>query len=325
MSPSSSPPLTVIALGGNALLQRGEHGTFDEQYRNVMRTMDQVADVIVSGQRLLITHGNGPQIGATLIRHELAGQTVPAFPLHACGAETQGFLGYVIQQSLRSELARRGNDTPVVTLVTEVVVDGDDPAFLNPTKPIGPFYSQWQAHRLSMERKDLVIREDSGRGYRRFVPSPDPKSIQEGEAIRALVDKGVVVIACGGGGIPVVRSNGSLVGVEAVIDKDLAAERLATSMRASGLAIMTDVDGVFLNYGRDDQRFLARVGREELERYAGDGHFATGSMGPKVEAVLRFLHNGGERAAIGYLGSLKDVLKGTVGTQITSQPGYRNR
>ncbi len=318
MSPSSSRPLTVIALGGNALLQRGEHGTFDEQCRNVRRTMSQVADVIVSGQRLLITHGNGPQIGATVIRHELAGQTVPVFPLHACGAETQGLLGYMIQQSLQSELAERGNDTPVVTLVTEVVVDKNDPAFMNPTKPIGPFYTEWQAQRLTLERKDLVIREDSGRGYRRFVPSPDPKFIQEGQAIRALVDKEVVVIACGGGGIPVTHSNGNLAGVEAVIDKDLAAERLATSMKASVLAIMTDVDGVFLNYGKDDQRFLARVGKAELERYAGDGHFASGSMGPKVEAVLRFLRNGGDRAVIGYLGSLKDALNGKAGTQITS-------
>src|SRR2546422_4020504 len=171
MSPPSTLPLTVIALGGNALLQRGEHGTFDEQYRNVRRTMSQVADVIAGGQRLLLTHGNGPQIGATLIRHELAGQTVPAFPLHACGAETQGFLGYVIQQSLQSELAERGRDTSVVTLITEVVVDANDPAFRNPTKPIGPFYPERQAHRLSLERRDLVLKEDSGRGYRRFVPS----------------------------------------------------------------------------------------------------------------------------------------------------------
>lgn len=280
--------------------------------------MSHVADVIAGGQRLLLTHGNGPQIGATLIRHELAGQTVPAFPLHACGAETQGFLGYLIQQSLQSELATRGNETRVVTLVTQVVVDANDPAFQNPTKPIGPFYTEQQAHRLTLERKDLVIREDSGRGYRRFVPSPDPKFIQEGQAIRALVDKGVVVIACGGGGIPVTRSNGNLLGVEAVIDKDLAAERLAATMRASTLAIMTDVDGAFLNYGRDDQRFLARIGKEELEKYAREGHFASGSMGPKVEAVLRFLRNGGHRAVIGNFGNLKDALNGRVGTQITN-------
>ena len=315
---SSGHPLAVIALGGNALLQRGERGSFDEQYRNVGRIMSQVADVIVNGQRLLITHGNGPQIGATLIRHELAGQTVPVFPLYACGAETQGFLGYMIQQSLESELAKRGDDTPVVTLVTEVVVDRSDPAFKNPTKPIGPFYTESQAHRLSMERKELVLKEDSGRGYRRLVPSPDPKSIQEVQAIRALVDKGVVAIACGGGGIPILQDNGNLVGVDAVIDKDLTAERLATSLKASTLAIMTDVDGVFLNYARDDQHFLSHVGSQDLARYAGEGHFASGSMGPKVEAVLRFLRNGGRRAVIGYLETLKDVLNGKAGTQITN-------
>lgn len=299
-------------------MQRGERGSFDEQYRNVRRIMSQVADVIVNGQRLLITHGNGPQIGATLIRHELAGQTVPVFPLYACGAETQGFLGYMIQQSLESELAKRGDDTPVVTLVTEVVVDRSDPAFKNPTKPIGPFYTESQAHRLSMERKELVLKEDSGRGYRRLVPSPDPKSIQEVQAIRALVDKGVVAIACGGGGIPILQDNGNLVGVDAVIDKDLTAERLATSLKASTLAIMTDVDGVFLNYARDDQHFLSHVGSQDLARYAGEGHFASGSMGPKVEAVLRFLRNGGRRAVIGYLETLKDVLNGKAGTQITN-------
>src|SRR2546422_2537708 len=315
---SSGQPLAVIALGGNALLQRGERGSFDEQYRNVRRIMSQVADVIVNGQRLLITHGNGPQIGATLIRHELAGQTVPVFPLYACGAETQGFLGYMIQQSLESELAKRGDDTPVVTLVTEVVVDKSDPAFKNPTKPIGPFYTESQAHRLSMERKELVLKEDSGRGYRRLVPSPDPKSIQEVQAIRALVDKGVVAVACGGGGIPILQDNGNLVGVDAVIDKDLTAERLATSLKASTLAIMTDVDGVFLNYARDDQHFLSHVGSQDLARYAGEGHFASGSMGPKVEAVLRFLRNGGRRAVIGYLETLKDVLNGKAGTQITN-------
>ncbi len=318
MSASSDSSLTVVALGGNAILQRGERGTFDEQYHNVRKTMAQVADIVVSGKRILITHGNGPQIGATLIRHELASQTVPAFPLHACGAETQGFLGYLIQQALQSELAERGDNTPVVAVVTQVVVDRDDPAFRNPTKPIGPFYTKRQAQQLSTERKDLVVREDSGRGYRRLIPSPEPESIQENRAILALVERGVVVIACGGGGVPIKRLDGRLAGVEAVIDKDLAAERLATSVRASRLAIMTDVDGVFLNYGRVNQRLLASVRRGDLERYARDGHFASGSMGPKVEAVLRFLRNGGDRAVIGYLGSLKDALHGRVGTQITS-------
>ncbi len=317
MQGSHETPLTVIALGGNAILQRGEHGTFEEQYSNVQATMAQVADLIVQNHRVIITHGNGPQIGATLIRHELGTQSVPALPLHACGAETQGFLGYVIQQSLQRELERKGQRRSVVTLVTQVLVDKNDPAFHNPTKPIGPFYTEWQKRKLLEERNDIVIKEDSGRGYRRVVPSPDPKEVVETQAIKTLVDNGVVVIACGGGGIPVVNSTHSLYGVEAVIDKDLAAERLATSVGATHLAIMTDVDGVFLNYGENDQRFLARVKRDDLAKYAEAGQFAAGSMGPKVEAVLRFLNHGGEGAVIGFLGNLRDTVEGRAGTQVT--------
>jgi carbamate kinase len=318
LSPSKREALTVIALGGNAILKRGEHGTFEEQYNNVRSTMSQIADLVVGGRKIIITHGNGPQIGATLIRHEVARQTVPAFPLHACGAETQGFLGYIMQQSLQSELAKRGDNRPVVTVLTQVQVDGHDPALQNPTKPIGPFYTEYQRGKLQEERKDLAIREDAGRGYRRVVPSPDPKLVLESEAIQTLVNNKTIVVACGGGGIPVTRSNDTLSGVEAVIDKDLAAERLATSAGASQLAIMTDVDGVFLHYGREDQRFLSQVRKPELAKYAEAGHFAAGSMGPKVEAVLRFLNNGGESAVIGYLGNLKDAIAGRVGTQVTN-------
>ncbi len=224
----------------------------------------------------------------------------------------------MIQQTLQAELAKRGLTRAVATLITQVLVDRNDPAFQNPTKPIGPFYTEWQRRKLLEERGDIVIKEDSGRGYRRVVPSPDPKLVVESTTIRTLVDNGVIVIACGGGGIPVVQSDVSLSGTEAVIDKDLAAERLATSVGASRLAIMTDVDGVFLNYGRDDQRFLAKVRRDDLAKYAGLGHFAAGSMGPKVEAVLRFLDHGGERAVIGYLVSLKETVEGRAGTQITA-------
>ncbi len=298
-------------------MQRGEHGTFQEQYRNVQSTMSQIADLVQGGRRIIITHGNGPQIGATLIRHEMAKQTVPPFPLHACGAETQGFLGYIMQQSLQSEFAKRGDKRPVITVITQVLVDIRDPAFQNPTKPIGPFYTEWQRQKLLEERSDLVIKEDSGRGYRRVVPSPDPKLVVEGEAIQTIVNTGAVVIACGGGGIPVIQGDHRLEGVEAVIDKDLAAERLATSIGASRLAIMTDVDGVFLHFGTKDQRLLSKVKSEELARYAREGHFASGSMGPKVESVLRFLNDGGESAVIAYLGGLRDAVEGRTGTQIT--------
>jgi len=317
LSKSNRKPITVVALGGNAILQRGENGTFEEQYRNIQSTAVELAELVAKDHQVVITHGNGPQIGATLIRHELGRREVPPLPLHACGAETQGFLGYMIQQSLQTELAKRGIVKQVATIVTQVLVDDHDPAFQNPTKPIGPFYTEWQKRKLLEERGDVVIKEDSGRGYRRMVPSPDPKQVVESKTIQTLVDNGVIVIACGGGGIPVVQSDGVLVGTEAVIDKDLAAERLATSVGASQLAIMTDVDGVFVNYGREDQRFLARVSRGDLAKYSEAGQFAAGSMGPKVEAVLRFLSHGGERAVIGYLGSLRDAVLGRAGTQIT--------
>ena len=279
--------------------------------------MSQVADLIANGVGVVITHGNGPQIGATLIRHEEAKDKVPALPLYACGAETQGLLGYMIQQALQSELASRGETRQVATVVTQVEVDRNDPAFHNPTKPIGPFLTDSERRKLLQDRKDLVVREDSGRGYRRVVASPDPKGLVESRAIETLVENGTIVIACGGGGIPVARSGTGLVGVEAVIDKDLAAERLATSIGARRLAILTDVQGVFLGYGRRDQRLLTRVSRRELAEFAEKGEFAAGSMGPKVQAVLRFLANGGESAVIGYLGNLKDAVECRSGTEVT--------
>jgi carbamate kinase len=311
-------PITVLALGGNAILQRNQKGTFQEQYENVRSTAAEIVALVEHGLRIVIVHGNGPQIGATVIRHELGKTKVPPLPLHACGAETQGFLGYIIQQSLRDELSKRGTKKEVATLITQVIVDQNDPAFKHPSKPIGPFYSKEQRDALLEDRRDLVIEEDSGRGYRRFVPSPDPKSVVEDRAIRALVEDGSIVIACGGGGIPVTRHGETLQGVEAVIDKDLAAERLATSLRAECLAILTDVEGVYLNYRKSDQRLLPKTTREELESYSQRGAFAAGSMGPKVEAAIRFLRNGGKRAVIASLGDLGRAIEGSAGTQITN-------
>jgi carbamate kinase len=311
-------PITVLALGGNAILQRNQKGTFQEQYENVSSTTAQIAALVSDGFRIVIVHGNGPQIGATVIRHEMSQTKVPPLPLHACGAETQGFLGYIIQQSLRDELSKRGTKNPVATIITQVIVEQSDPAFKYPSKPIGPFYTKEQRDTLLRDRSDLVIEEDSGRGYRRFVPSPDPKAVVEDEAIRVLVDDESVVIACGGGGIPVIRQGARLRGVEAVIDKDLAAERLATSIHAESLVILTDVEGAYLNYGKSDQRLLSKINREELERYAQKAYFAKGSMGPKVEAVTRFLRNGGKRAVIANLGDLGRAIKGSAGTQVTN-------
>lgn len=309
--------MTVLALGGNAILQRNQKGTFEEQYENVRATSAQLAHLLQAGFRVAIVHGNGPQIGATVIRHELGQAKVPAFPLHACGAETQGFLGYMIQQTLLEELARRGMKMTVATVITQVAVEEDDPAFKNPTKPIGPFYTKVEAEKLKRERRDLVIEQDSGRGFRRFVASPDPKSVVEEEAIRSLVNNGSVVIACGGGGIPVIRKSERILGVDAVIDKDLAAERLAASIRAETLVILTDVDGVYLNYGSPHQRLLSNIRLGQLEGYAGQGYFAKGSMGPKVEASIRFLKNGGKRAVIASLAEVANAMNGSAGTQIT--------
>jgi carbamate kinase len=311
-------PITVLALGGNAILQRNQRGTFQEQYENVRSTTAQIAALVSDGLRIVIVHGNGPQIGATVIRHEMGQTKVPSLPLHACGAETQGFLGYLIQQSLRDELSKRETKKAVATIITQVIVEQSDPAFKHPSKPIGPFYNKEQRDTLLRDRSDLVIEEDSGRGYRRFVPSPDPKVVVEYDAIRVLVDDESVVIACGGGGIPVIRQGARLQGVEAVIDKDLAAERLATSIHAESLVILTDVEGAYLNYGKSDQRLLSKINREELERYAQKAYFAKGSMGPKVEAAIRFLRNGGKRAVIANLGDLGMAIKGSAGTQVTN-------
>lgn len=310
-------PLTVLALGGNAILQRHQKGTFEEQYENVRATSAQLAQLIEAGFRVAIVHGNGPQIGATLIRHELGQSKVPAFPLHACGAETQGFLGYMIQQTLLEELARRGMKMSIATVVTQVLVEENDPAFKSPSKPIGPFYTKEEAENLMSERRDLVIQQDSGRGFRRFVASPDPKGVLEENAIRSLVNSGSVVIACGGGGIPVIKKGERILGVEAVIDKDLAAERLAASIYAETLIILTDVDGVYLKYGSPGQQLLSNIRLGQLEGYASQGYFARGSMGPKVEASIRFLRNGGKRAVIASLAEVANAMNGSAGTQIT--------
>ena len=312
-----SDALIVIALGGNAVLKRGQKGTMEEQYSNVKDTVSKVADLIQKGYKVVLTHGNGPQVGATLLRHEAAKSIVPPFPLDACGSETQGFLGYMIQQALRNELKTRGVDKFVVTVITRVIVDKHDSAFQNPTKPIGPFYSKDEASQLKEQRPDLVIKEDAGRGFRRVVPSPDPKIIAERTAIRALIDAGFVVVACGGGGIPVIEDEGQTVGVEAVIDKDLAAQRLATLIGAHTLIILTDVDAAYLYYGSPKQERIKEITSGKLKNFLREGQFKEGSMAPKVEAAIRFVESGGERAVIAELGHLAEALEGQAGTQVT--------
>ncbi len=308
----------VIALGGNAILQPGQKGTFEEQLRNVYHTAEQLADMVLSGRwRIVITHGNGPQVGQILLQNDAAKHLVPPMPMDVCGAESQGLIGYMIQQALHNILARRGRpDIPIVTLVTQVLVDKDDPAFQNPTKPVGPFYTKEEALRLKEEKGWQVV-EDAGRGWRRVVPSPDPKAIVEKEAIRLLVENRVIVIASGGGGIPVIKENGTYRGVEAVIDKDLAGERLAEDVGAQVFLILTDVDRVRLNYRKPNEVVLERMTLSEAKRYMAEGHFAKGSMEPKVKACTRFVEAGGERAVIASLEQALAALQGQTGTQIT--------
>ena len=312
-----SNEIVVVALGGNAILRRGEKGAFEEQYRNVCRTVERIADLVQDGYRVVITHGNGPQVGATLLRHEAAKNIVPPFPLDVCGSETQGFIGYMVQQALRNELKKRGLDKYVITVVTRVIVDADDEAFKNPTKPVGPFYTKEEAEKIRSQRPDLVVKEDAGRGYRRVVPSPDPKIIAERFAIRALVDNGFVVVACGGGGIPIVEEGTQARGVEAVIDKDLAGQRLATLIGASVFVILTDVDGAYLDYDTPKQTMIKQTTPQQLEQYEKEGHFKEGSMSPKITAAVRFVQNGGKRAIIAELGKLTEAMHEKSGTHVT--------
>jgi len=308
--------LVVIALGGNALLQRTQKGTFEDQYGNVEKTATKIADLIEQGYRIVLTHGNGPQVGATLLRHDAAKNIVPPFPLDACGAETQGFIGYMIQQALRNELKSRGMDKYVVTVVTRVTVDKNDPAFEHPTKPVGPFYTRQEADDLAKRIPGITIKEDAGRGFRRVVPSPDPKVIAERFAIRTLVDEGFVVVSTGGGGIPIVEEGTKARGVEAVIDKDLAGQRLATLIGANLFVILTDVDGAYINYGAPGQELLREVTTGKLLNYLNEGQFKEGSMAPKVTAAIRFVESGGEQAIIAALDKLTEALKGESGTHV---------
>jgi carbamate kinase len=310
----------VLAVGGNSLIRAGEKGTIAEQAANARRTAVEIVGLIRDGYHPVITHGNGPQVGAALLRSERAVSQVPGLPLDVCDASTQGEIGYLLQQALENELERAGLDTPVVTVLTQSVVSKDDPAMLEPTKPVGPFYSRADAEERSRTLQWRIV-EDAARGYRRVVPSPDPIEIVELETIRDLTEHGVLVIACGGGGIPVVRENGALRGVEAVIDKDRASALLASRLKADLFVISTDADYVYLDYKKPSQRPLHAVTSSEMEHYFRAGHFPPGNMGPKVEAVLRFLRNGGKEAVITSSENLRAAVGGAAGTHIVSDLG----
>jgi carbamate kinase len=308
----------VVALGGNAIQQAGERGTAEEQFENVSRAMASVAELADRGYRVVLTHGNGPQVGTILVQQAAAEAStgIPAMPMDVAGGMSQGQLGYMMQQSLQNALRVRGRPWPVATVVTQVVVNPADPAFQNPTKPIGPFYDAQQAE--EMRGRGLHVIEDSGRGYRRVVPSPQPAAIAEIYAIRTLVNSGTLVICSGGGGIPVVRDeDGTLRGVEAVIDKDMSASLLAQRLDADRLLILTDVERVAINYRKPDQKDLSNLTLTEARRYIEEGHFAAGSMGPKVRAAVQFVEEGGKQAIITQLHSALAALEGKTGTSFT--------
>lgn len=309
----------VIALGGNALQDANSPPTAEAQLEVVKRTASVLTDIkTIFHYEMGVVHGNGPQVGRILLASETAANVTPAMPFDVCLAMSQGYIGYHIQQGLSHEMALKYKKLPVVTLVTQVIVDPDDPAFDDPSKPIGPFYTEDEARWLARER-GYVMKEDAGRGWRRVVPSPKPRRIVEIHAVKTLWDSTIVIVA-GGGGIPVIeREDGTLVGVSAVIDKDLAAERLAEEVNADILLILTAVEKVCLNYRKPDQKELTRVTAAECERYIAEGHFAPGSMLPKVEAALMFVKSGPDRkAVITSLDRAVDALLGRTGTEITT-------
>jgi carbamate kinase len=308
--------LDVVALGGNAILPSGQTGTIREQFFVTRSAMEEIVGLLDQDRRVVITHGNGPIVGNIVIRNEAAKDTIPPMPLDICGADSQGGIGYMIQQALRNALIGRGYDMDVVSVVTQVVVSDDDPAFENPVKPIGPFYSKEQADQIAMER-GWTIAEDSNRGYRRVVPSPYPLEIVESKIIKHLVEAGGIVIAAGGGGVPVVREGGQYEGREAVIDKDPTSALLAHELGAERLIILTDIDAVHKNFATPQSTPIRTMSLSEMKGMLDEGQFAPGSMGSKLQAVVTFLERGGKTAIICKPESMADAVRGQTGTTIT--------
>ena len=309
--------LLLVAVGGNALIRAGQKGTVQEQFENAATTAEAIIRLISAGHRVVVTHGNGPQVGAMLTRSELSAAHAYRLPLDVCVATTQGEIGYVLQYALWQAMQAHGLKTPVVSLVTQVLVDRSDSAFVRPTKPIGPFYTKDVADR----NRDLfgwTVVEDSNRGFRRVVPSPEPLEIIELEAIRACVDRGLVVVAGGGGGVPVFNDNDLSKGVEAVIDKDHTSAILASQLGVDLFLIETDVERVCLNFRTPQERPLDHLSLEQARRFLAEGQFPAGSMGPKVHACTVFLERGGKEAVITNRERLFDAVSGTGGTRITA-------
>lgn len=304
----------IVALGGNALIKEGQDGNIYDQFDNTREVSASIVKMIQDGWNVVVTHGNGPQVGAILLQSNIARDATPPMPLGVCVAESQGMIGYMIQQCLANTLKKAGIKQLVVALITQTLVDENDPALTNPTKPIGPYYSKSEAEKL---RNDGYQMTEQTKGWRIVVPSPDPKVIVEGEIIKKMLDDDIIVIALGGGGMPVFEKEGwGLNGIEAVIDKDLASERLAEAIGAELLMILTNVEKVYLNYNTPHQKPLDNITLEDLKKYYKDGHFPLGSMGPKVLAAIRFLEHGGKKVIISHVEKGESALQGRTGTHI---------
>lgn len=311
----------VVAIGGNALIAPGKKLTLENQMDRLIHTSKQLVDLIQMGYDIVLTHGNGPQVGNILMQNELTRDEVPEMPLDALVAESQGLIGYMLQQSLTNELAKRGVNKIAISILTQVIVHEDDPAFKMPTKPVGMYYTKEQAEKFTREKGWIFGYEKDQDGYRRLVPSPQPLKIVESRAMRRLIFGGEhqveLIIACGGGGIPVIRKDGKYIGVEAVVDKDLAACRLAMDIEEKLFIMLTDVDYVYLDYDTPKQKKITHMDVGEAKEYLDQGHFGKGSMAPKIQAAIRFLEHRGEEVIITSLAKLEDSITKGEGTHIT--------
>ncbi len=306
----------VVALGGNAITRETEEGNIYQQFANTRKSLVSIVELISENINVIITHGNGPQVGNALIRVEETRHTLPLIPLGVLVADTEGGMGYMIEQSLQNMLYRKGIKKSAITILTQVVVDRNDPSIHEPTKFVGPFYNKNEVEEIKKER-GWIIKKDADRGWRRVVPSPQPLEIVEKKTIRNLVEQGIIIIACGGGGIPVyIEDDGTFEGIDGVIDKDKASAVLALNIGAPKLYILTAVDKVALNFRTDSQRYIDVMSAAEAKKYFDEGHFPPGNMGPKIEAAIQFLENGGEEVLITSIDKLTEARAGKTGTRI---------